>query len=38
MSEVQGYLAHTDPPPLQDPTVLLCLGTYGDPRAAGVFL
>jgi len=25
-----------DPPPPWDPTVALCLGTYGDPRGVGV--
>ena len=24
------------PPPRKDPTVALCLGTYGDPRGVGV--
>ena len=33
---VQRYLAHTPPPPLQDPTVALCLGTYGDPMGVVV--
>ena len=33
---VQGYLAHKKPPPPQDPTVALCLETYGDPRGVGV--
>ena len=28
---VQGRLAHTTPPPPQDPTAALCLGTCGDP-------
>ena len=32
----QGYLAHKTPPPPWDPTVVLCLGTYGDPRGVGV--
>ena len=31
-----GYLADKNPPPLQDPTVALCLGTCGDPRGWGV--
>ena len=34
-SQLQGYPTHKPPPP-QDPTVALCLGTYGDPRGAGV--
>ena len=29
MSEVPLYLAHKKQPPPQDPTVALCLGTYG---------
>ena len=33
---LQGYLAHENPPPPQDPTVALCLGTYGDPRGTPV--
>ena len=32
---IQGHLAHKTPPP-QDPTVALCLGTYGDLREVGV--
>ena len=32
---LQGLRAH-NPPPLQDPTVALCLGTYGGPNGAGV--
>jgi hypothetical protein len=34
---LQGYLAHEGSPPRQDPTVALCLGTYGDPRGVDVF-
>jgi len=34
--DLQGYLAHKNPPPSQDPTVALCLGNYGDPRGVGV--
>ena len=30
------YLAHKKRPPPQDPTVVLCLGTYGDPTEVGV--
>ena len=33
---VQGYLAHKNPPPPQNPTVALYLGTYGGPRGVGV--
>jgi len=33
---VQGLLAHKTPPPPLDPTVALCLGTYGDPMGVGV--
>ena len=29
---LRGYLAHETPPPPQDPTVALCLGTCDDPR------
>ena len=32
--QIQGHLAHKTPPPY-DPTVALCLGTYGDPRGGG---
>ena len=28
---LQGYLAHKNPPPPKEPTMALCLGTYGDP-------
>ena len=35
-SRVQGYLTHKNPPPPQDPTAALCLGTYGDPDPRGV--
>ena len=30
------YLAHKNPPPPQNPTVAICLGSYGDPRGVGV--
>ena len=33
---LQGYLAHQNPPPPQDPAVALCPGSYGDPRGVGV--
>jgi len=33
---LEGYLAHKTPPPPQDTTVALCLGTFGDPRGVGV--
>ena len=33
---LQGYVAQKNPPPPKDPTVSLCLGTYGDPRGVGV--
>ena len=33
---IRGYLAHKKHPPPQDPTVGLCLGTYGDPVGLGV--
>jgi len=33
---IQGYLAHKNPLPPQDPTVALCLGTYGSPRGGAV--
>ena len=35
-SGLQGYLAHQNPPPLQDPTEALCLGTYGGLGRVGV--
>ena len=34
--DVQGCLAHKTPPPPYDPTVALCLGTYGDPMGVGL--
>ena len=34
--EVEGYLAHKNPPSPQDPTVALYLGTCGDPRGVGL--
>ena len=33
---IQGYLAHKNPTPSYDPTVALCLGTYGGPMGVGV--
>ena len=37
-SGLQGYLAHKKTLPPSDPTVGLCLGSYGGPRGKGVFL
>ena len=34
---MQGYLALKEPPPSEDPTVALCLGTHGDLKGSGVF-
>ena len=34
--ESTGVPRSQEPPPPQDPTVALCLGTYGDPRGVGV--
>ena len=33
---IQGYLAHENPPPPQDPTVALCIESYGGPRGGAV--
>ena len=33
---MQGYLADENSSPPKDPTVALCLGTYGDPGGVGV--
>ena len=35
VTPVQGYFAHKKQPPLGDPAVVLCLGTYGGPRGVG---
>ena len=34
--QVQGYLAHKQHPPPEDPTVALSPGIDGDPRGVGV--
>ena len=36
--ELQGCLAQTNHPPLQDPTAALYRGSYGGPRGGGCFL
>jgi len=36
LSSLQGYLAHKKLRPPQDPTVGLCLGRYGGPRAGAL--
>ena len=38
MRALQGYLAHKNPPPPQDPTVGLYLGPYDGPWGGGVLM